>query len=67
MSFRAYNELRILGFSAEEAVLLAETFTPVGMYEEKTETDSGSHTGFTTVIGLKPEFKQLVKRGQAQS
>ena len=67
MNFKAIDELKILGFSAEEAVLLAETFTPVGMYEAKTETDSGSHTGFTPVIGLKPEFKQLIQRNQAQS
>lgn len=63
MNFKAYNELRILGFSAEEAMELVETFTPVGMYEIKPTRDNGSHTrGNTACVGLKPEFKQLIKR-----
>lgn len=64
MKFAAYNELRLLGFSPEEAMELAPTWTVVGMYEQKTARDNGSHTrGKTACVGLKPEFKQLVRRG----
>lgn len=63
MNFRAYDELRILGHSPEEAVKLAETYKPVGMYEEKVARDNGSHTrGNTRAIGLKPKYKRLIKR-----
>jgi hypothetical protein len=63
MCFAAYNELRLLGYSPDEACRLASSgeYKPQGMYEQKfPQTDNGSHTARTRVIGLKPEFKALV-------
>lgn len=59
MNFKAYNQLRLLGYSPDEAVILQATFVADDMYEQKAETDVASHGGFAPVIGLKPEFKQL--------
>lgn len=67
MNFTAYNELRILGYSPEEAVKLAESHTPIGMYEIKNERENGSHKGSAPVIGLKAEFKQLIQSQQSNN
>ena len=61
MSHAAYNYYRLLGFAPEQAMELAQNAEPVDMYEQKAETDTASHGGFTQAIGLKDEFKRLVK------
>lgn len=61
MNFRAYNELRILGFTPEEAAAQADSYTPIGMYELKETVDNGSHGGGKVrTVGLKPEYKVLI-------
>lgn len=67
MNFRAYNQLRLLGYSPEAAALMADSHHYIEMYEEKEALDSASHAGFSPVIGLKDEFKTLVIQSEGAS
>jgi hypothetical protein len=62
MNYKAYNELRLLGHSPEEAMELAESYEPQGVYEDKTKRDYPNKGAYPVrTIGLKEELKGRVK------
>lgn len=58
MNFKAYDELRLLGYDRETAAKMAETYQPIGMYEQKKAKDRNRRGNFAKVIGLKVEYKK---------